>query len=214
MRRLCADFPSTLQQFDKHTKQSAKISSHLGHLFDVINLAREHQITLILPAVFYMYCRYHFDIKMVFDGILRTDPEESPAKLSPEDRRACLIGWQRLLDEQTRISFLWLDPVKGATLFKSCRRQSRCEMARRELLIDLWHPATKFMPLDAWDSDWEDGMCQHCITAAMRSQEDGRGKIWNRLPSSFGLPPWPELLAEETRKEQSLQGRCSSILAR
>jgi hypothetical protein len=27
------------------------------------------------------------------------------------------------------------------------------------------------------------------------------------------LPPWPELLAEETRKEQSLQGSCS-ILAR
>ena len=219
MRRLCADFPSTLQQWDRRTKDFSKISYSLGTFFDIINLAREHKIAVILPAVFYTYCRNHFDINMVFDGIPRNDQNELPARLSAEDQRACLLGWQRLLEEQSRKSFFWLDPNKNNTLFKHCRTRTQCDRARSELLTDLWHPVPKIMALDAWDNDWEDGMCHACVTAAMRSQEDGRGKIWSQLPSLFDLPQWLELLKEEAWNQQSLQGEnllktmttCSSV---
>ena len=179
----------------------------MGHIFDVINLAREHKIYLILPAAFYTFCHHHFDIAMVFDGIPRSDLNKPSASLSAEDQRACLLGWQRLLEQQTQRSLFWLDPNKNAMLFKHCRTRTQCDRARRELLTDLWHPAPTFMALDPWDSDWEDGMCQTCVTAAMRSQEDGRGKIWNQLPSSFDLPQWSVLLKEEAWKEQSMQSR-------
>jgi len=178
-------------------KRICKISSHLRQIFDIINLAREHKISLILPAAFYKYCRYRFT-QMVFDGIPRTDPNESPASLCAEDQRACLVGWQRLAAKSD-----FLDPNKNNTLFKHCRTRTACDQASREVLADLWHPAPKFMALNAWDSDWEDGMCRACVIVAMRSQEDDRGKIWNKLPSTFGLPPWSDLLNDKAWKEQS-----------
>lgn len=112
-------------------------------------ISPKHGISLIFPAAYYTFCRYHFDIAKVFDGIPRYDPNEPPASLSAEGQRACLLGWQKLLDQQTQISFLWLDPNKNSSLFMYCRRRTQCDMARRDLLADLWHPAPKFMALDA-----------------------------------------------------------------
>jgi hypothetical protein len=115
-----------------------------------------------LPATFYAYCRHHFDIAMVLDSIPRSDPPEPPACLSAEDQIwACWAGKE---SSKSRPGC----PSSRSTLIKIPRFSNSSstvavapsgDMARRDLLTDLWHPTTLCMALDGWDSDSEDGMC-------------------------------------------------------
>ena len=49
------------------------------------------------------------------------------------------------------------------------------------------------IPVTKWDQKWEDSMCEHCVEVAKGLHQDGLQKIWDALPSIFGLPEWGEL---------------------
>lgn len=92
--RLTHEFPSSFERYNglKPLSMINKI-----HRFEIINLAREHDIPFILPTAMYFICMIcSFD--QICNGI--SQKEGDLVTLQPEDQKACLIGWLTLLERR------------------------------------------------------------------------------------------------------------------
>jgi hypothetical protein len=187
--RLSREFPSTLAKWEAAHDKNLEIESSPTLAFDVINLARETGFLAVLPTAFYHYCDVSLNIKGIFDGVERSDG--SVVILRPEDQRACMMGWQQLIETQARETFSWLNT---STAF--CYTQRQCNSARGIHFSNLSHPIPSCLALEPWDADWEEGLCQTCVAASKGLHNSGRLKMWNLLPSFFSLPPWEKLLED------------------
>lgn len=47
--------------------------------------------------------------------------------------------------------------------------------------------------LQPWNQDSKTQLCKPCLDSLIAAYEKARRKLWDDLPSFFGLPPWEEL---------------------
>ena len=161
-----------------------QIQPRPGLHFDVINLAQEVNVPSLLPAAFYSYLM-DYDIGEVLGGITREDL--SVAKLSDKYREVCMRGWHDLIVRQQEQTFIWLNLIQP-------QRNICCDPKKEHIFYTEWYPSPKCIALACWDRTWEVGLCSRCKVNCQISHKDGRTKIWNELPSVFGLQGWDELL--------------------
>lgn len=186
LRRLCHDYPSTLEQWDRvHDIESRAIDREISAQSSiVVGLARETNNLSFLPiALYYACCNPYRDI-----AFGRTRPDGTVIALSTRDRMTCIVAKERIIELQATESFRWL----WSSGPSSCSRPS-CIERKAHLLKEYWTPLPRCMALRRWSPRWERGMCANCVTTAMEQHAAGRQKIWNLLPSIFELPPWGQL---------------------
>jgi hypothetical protein len=186
VQRLTHEFPTTLAALDSTVDYSRtedpKLVTVRVKFFSAIELAHQFNISQILPWAFYGCCYY-----LTFKQICQPESPLRPS-LSREDVQTCLVGWQKLVEQQARDTFAWLN--SACTSEKS----DVCNAARKKLRQH-FAPLPACKALDPWQP-WQQGLCKECAADAKVSHEAGRKKIWDKLPLFFGLPSWAQLLRE------------------
>jgi hypothetical protein len=193
---LAYEFPATLEEFDMidHYSKIEECSSPAEELFIVIELAHKHNLPRVLPWAYTAVCQNLFE--EIFESI-----GSAQLSLSPKDQQKCVFGWRALIRMQRRTTFAWL--TASNKTYSPCRREF-CRDGRQDILMDNFYPSedpsgrlqpshSECIPLEEWNQKWEDRMCEHCIKVAKGLHQDGRQKMWDALPSIFGLPEWAEL---------------------
>jgi len=169
MKRLTYEFPSTLAAHDI-MEDWAMISCDPAVFFDVIALARSHNVLHMLPMAYYGCCTL-FDLPNILRGEHRRDG--SLATISLSDSNIC-------------------DTSKSLEFY--CRSVKSCAAARKDLLCRCFLPKPTIFGLQEWREEWEEGMCKSCVVLSKKLHDEGRERMWDNLPSIFGLLGWPELL--------------------
>ncbi|KAF8643193.1 hypothetical protein AX16_009170 [Volvariella volvacea WC 439] len=178
-------FPSTLASCDellasKYTYPSA------ADVIRAIPLAREANVPEILPWAYYIAT--HVSVESIMG-------EKS---LSWKDKALCLAGKEKLWDAYRLLthSFLFdVHRVPGCPSNCYARTSHPSNVDWR--LVDSVRSSPH--PLDIqtkWDSV---NVCGHCLKTIEAAHRTGREKVWNLLPSYFGLGSW-----EEIRKDQAM----------
>lgn len=152
---------------------------------EVVNLARELDLPMLLPAALYVCCKY--PIKSIYDGI----PSEDGHLLILEeaDKRACVIAYSDIRQATTeRIhAFLKKSHVQGCTSPELCCTYRLSWLSTH--VESRWKPLSKKF-------DW--GMygmavCRPCLSGARADFDSARREFWDDLPAMFGLETWDKL---------------------
>ncbi|KAJ7719903.1 hypothetical protein B0H16DRAFT_1336413 [Mycena metata] len=194
VRRLKQEFPSTLQEFDVVSGGWTFINVDAGRnedsFFSLISVAREIDLSSVLPALYYTILGNMGSKRMPKVGAI--------PYISTTDRLACLRGYPTVLQLQATTTLTWLD-VKSTPRHipsQNCIHPRRCAAAVEKIYLGVSSPYLPVTwPLSKWNSDWDDEMCSHCETKAKEIYEAGRETCWEQLPAVFGLLNWTELKA-------------------
>ncbi|KAJ7175369.1 hypothetical protein C8R46DRAFT_1078643 [Mycena filopes] len=185
VRRLKAEFPASLQQYDDFDAWSL-IREEDGIYIPLLALAREVELHSILPVVYAAMITMHPEKYM--PRVL--DPGDT--SLSATDRLACLLGCTNLLKLQYSTTLAWFDLKAKHLPSVACRQPTQCVATVKEKIVHQYdHP--DFWIFDDWQSEWNKGLCGSCLKRAKKIYEDGRRTCWEKLPVAFGLAEWKDL---------------------
>ncbi|KAF8989031.1 hypothetical protein BDQ17DRAFT_1393350 [Cyathus striatus] len=175
--RLTSEFPTTLNEWESLAEEFTHIKYQRGILFDVINLAREMSVNSVLPAAYYLCIQ---DIEEMLNGQIREDG--SVAQLPHFLQKA----------SQASSTLAWVDG--NSDMCTSCINPMGCSSARALITRKIWKPVPDCSrSLERWSDAPSAGLCKPCMLSARDIHEQGRRRMWELLPSFFGLPPWDEL---------------------
>ncbi|KAJ7157737.1 hypothetical protein C8R46DRAFT_1292576 [Mycena filopes] len=163
-----------------------------GLLFDILTLARENRILSVLPCAYFRVVAEHSQ-EHIFDGI--PGPNNTVSALSLSDQRICILARSKILDAQFEPGQTF-GRIFSNSWGDGCVSEFTCGIARPKYLLDLVLGGEVSGPRPVEDFEWDSSdICEMCIEQATEDW-DWRGaddKMWNNLPSFFGLPPWGEL---------------------
>ena len=194
--RLTREFPSSLEIYDCMVDgDMIELGDSVAN--DTINLLRECQyLTHILPVAFYFQAQ-------------ETPPFRRPeisgdgkqAQLSSEDKSTLFGRCLKIAVAQREHTYGWLHQTTPVS--KVCLSVSSCSAARSACVSENFTPIPPISGLNLF-REWPTGevkLCVHCETAAETCHNKGRERLWQMLPSFFGLPEWNELLKENVSDE-------------
>lgn len=168
----------------------------ISDLFEVVNLARKHDLPRILPLALQKIVVTCSPNRLHFIAIGDTNQNGRFSILSATDQALCYSAYRDLCRLQMDTTFSWLKPSFGSA---TCVRPSSCSISKENLRqkyfeIGVLPPC---LPLAKWNDGWNKNLCNSCCLQAQVAHCQGRKDAWNKLPDIFGLPPWEELLASE-----------------
>ncbi|KZP06058.1 hypothetical protein FIBSPDRAFT_842475 [Athelia psychrophila] len=207
MAKLALEFPTTLQDHQAHFPPEIVLIQSWPRFIDIRTENREHftMVNILREQNLQRHIPYALFICAALD-FQETEDSKSPwtlysqpgssyhdnQSLSFQDLQACTRG-------QKIISRLIYNETFSWTLLDANVSEcgiNRCHFAKAFLLSDLAWKTRLSSALSAWDSNWEEDICEGHLAAFRRRQDEGSQNIWNRLPAIFGMPPWEELLNE------------------
>ncbi|KAJ7869634.1 hypothetical protein B0H13DRAFT_2557495 [Mycena leptocephala] len=164
----------------------SQIEHYPGVYHDMLTLARENDLWVLLPCAYYRVAA-KFSLTGIFKGASRSD--ETVSVLSSMDQHVCALGRERLLKAQwqTGNTLGWLAPWKSTD---GCTDERTCLGWREAIMADLcFHQLFMHLLRYPMSKISSARLCK----ASGTSDEAGRTKMWEALPSFFDLPPWSEL---------------------
>lgn len=111
LQRLYARCLSKLPKFDALSEDI-----RASELIKIIDIARSCDALVVLPSIFYELCSC--DIP--------------PTGFHQSDQLAIRRGWQRMVTNQARHTFAWLD--SKSNIFKPCKTRESCQKGRKHIL--------------------------------------------------------------------------------
>lgn len=189
MDRFMVDYPTKFEDWTAAYLQLRVENDDIT--LDVVNLFEETGLISHLPSALYWICQGSMRGTLGWLVQGDTKDDDTTATLSETYRDTCALACPRLLEAQFHHTFAWLDTKNVPS--PACTSQTKCRKARAAVKNAIWIPVPGFKAIDEWDEEWEEDLCDACISVAKSSHETGRGEIWSWLPSFFDLPPWEEL---------------------
>ncbi|KAJ7620546.1 hypothetical protein DFH06DRAFT_1234189 [Mycena polygramma] len=191
-QRLAYEYPTTLEDYQTLTSannvdySSTRIDHYPGMSLDLIPLAREHGLYSVLPCAYLRAVLYNNPEK-IMDGI--PGPHGRRITLSSQDQRVCILAGRKFLEAQWkhRDSWEWLSLEYH---LDTCTGDASCDVRKKKWfrgVVRKGHPLVPFRLASGA------GLCGVCERHHVAIMADGRRKLWDELPSFFGLPPWSEL---------------------
>jgi hypothetical protein len=172
------------------------------HPLHVVNLAREVNVRIILPASVYFMSLYPLEDLLRGDHPKLTveHPSRPSSILSPEDIRDYTLMFQKRLD--IILNFVRSFCGTRAAL-STCQTAPACTRGFARLSSRLsrsWITRTgplHYMSQAVSDlsEDPKGSVCGPCRRAFTQEVAVLREKTWNELPSVLGLPTWEEMEA-------------------
>lgn len=185
---LTSGYPTTLEERDT-ISNCRKFKAPTPAMIDVLNIAREYSIQTLLPFAYFTCTRYLEDFAL---GMTREDG--SLAKLDNDALGICIIARRRIHEALRLHTLSWL--MKDMKISTHCAHEGICSGHRNTFIkwsfrssIDPVRAALEKRKLSVYHSE----LCLFCLTVVERLHQAGREKMWELLPSFFGLPPWDEL---------------------
>nr|GAT56159.1 predicted protein [Mycena chlorophos] len=130
VRRITDDYPSTLAGFDALPK-TRRIGSFGAKHFDVLRLAREHNILSVLPLTYYLASCGRSPARW-FGGVHR--PDGTTSSLSPDDLEKCVKGASTLFRTQLKPGYTlgWLCAIPNTcTDLRGCAQHRTLDVLQR-----------------------------------------------------------------------------------
>jgi hypothetical protein len=118
----------------------------------------------------------------------------SLAELNNDALGICIIGRRRIHEALRLHSFSWL--MKDTKISTHCAHEGTCSGHKNNVIKRSFRSSTDLVrvALEKWKSSViHCPLCTPCLMEAKRLHRAGREKMWELLPSFFGLPPWDEL---------------------
>ncbi|KAJ6497614.1 hypothetical protein C8R45DRAFT_983596 [Mycena sanguinolenta] len=181
--RLAFQNPTTLEEYDALIVTGnyalTRIMSYPGYAFDLLTLARENNMELVLPL-------------QILEAT-QTRGEKMPS-LSVDDLYRCLIGRQKLVIKQYHPGHTlgWLREWP----YTDCDSPAGCGAKRKSKFHSYMDQnVMKAFAMIPAEQDLEAiiGLCATCHQHVIESIISGRKKMWEELPGFFDLAPWNEL---------------------
>lgn len=203
-------FPSSLQDFQENRNSSpyaAKLGHYTGLAMEVVNLAKECRLPMLLPISMY-YCAV-MRLEHILDGVVVTNDDGAPRKIDLDwpEKRAIILG-KRALNHRARTNlfgFLLTSAPPAPTLpnnptTSGCAIPQRCETGKLKWLrqMEPLLSGDKCGPLHM-QFDWtrySTDVCSYCVLDGKNKYREGLKKSWEELPSVFELEPWDILKTE------------------
>ncbi|KAJ7083468.1 hypothetical protein C8R44DRAFT_992026 [Mycena epipterygia] len=188
LRRLAWTFPSSHQKYleslSVHTIKRSDPADHsppCDFVVDIILLAREFNLPSLLPLAFWLAAtRIHLLAN------------KNTSSLSDADRDAVIKAVEPVRIAHTNYLFGWLDEDTVAS--PDCTHPSACSKNKLQNSLKRWKPPGLLMAF-AWQPGAAKGLCDACVAVGRKHHNEGKKRLWEELPSFFGLPPWDQLLA-------------------
>jgi hypothetical protein len=175
-------FPCTLHDYDSIYPSGTFTTLSGGKAAQSIPLARACNTLELLPFIFYILSQIPMKVLFQCHPILpRTEME------------ICLLGREKLQEmrETVALSFI-IDPKSS----QHCLNPTICEQQRllilNKLISKRLHagvPALRKADLEKLERIF----CRPCAEEKLSVHRAAREKLWNDLPSYFGLGTWEEL---------------------
>ena len=183
------------------------VSYPFVHPLHVLNLARETNVTVILPSVFYFLSIYPLA------GILRADhaklqvnhPSVPSSQLSHDALRDYTLMYQHRLD----MLLTFVDKLCGEReADPECLGEPfNCRRSFRRLAFQITTSLSirtgvfhNMLQAISW-VEADETACEVCKTSFRRDVNAQREEWWKELPSAVGLPDWERLVAMDLSPE-------------
>ncbi|KAK7025080.1 BTB domain-containing protein [Favolaschia claudopus] len=184
--RIRTEFPSTLEKYDEATNSYQTIEPYNGLSRDILSLASEDKILSVLPGAYYNATK--FGLEELLRGIER--PDGTMSFLSTADLTKCLLAREKIFVTQFQPGYTlgWARRWE----FGGCTTPAKCRAEREGILAMYMDAATVDALMKPGDLE-DHGLCLTCTTTAHECIRAGRKRMWDELPTFFGLPPWDRL---------------------
>ena len=208
-------FPSSLQDFQENRNSSpyaAKLGHYTGLAMEVVNLAKECRLPMLLPISMY-YCAV-MRLEHILDGVVVANDDGTTRKIDLDwpEKRAIVLG-KRALNHRARTNlfgFLLVStpppPIipNNPSASPGCGAGQRCETGKLKWLrqMEPLLSGDKCGPLHM-QFDWtrySADVCTYCVMDGKNKYREGLKKSWEELPSVFELEPWDILKTESLDK--------------
>ncbi|KAJ7246369.1 hypothetical protein C8J57DRAFT_1360344 [Mycena rebaudengoi] len=190
--RLKVEFPSTFTDWQKRVPyRQIKFEEDLE--ISVLMLAREMGLYSVLPTVY-------FDIVCVPNMKRKIRDGDDASGLSPAERLVCLQGYLKILELQADTIFEWL--YGQGPIGTLCTTVEKCSAGRKDIKCVIQEP--RFPEIwvgDQWEAGWDGCLCNSCANEGKQMFNSQKKACWDKIPSMFGLPDWPELLTSDFEHE-------------
>ncbi|KAJ7649953.1 hypothetical protein FB45DRAFT_778846 [Roridomyces roridus] len=198
IERLVHENPRTLEAHNMlknpHTGKYAPthIQPYKAMWIDILTLARENNIFSVLPCAYMRVVMCHSQT-VLFDGVDR--PDGTRATLSPSDQRLCTLARLEISKAQWNVgnTFGWLARLALNPNPGDCLSYSDC-MGRKAGFFHAHVIKGSLAPFASIPHLMDSfHLCEVCTADARLKMTEGQQKMWDMLPSFFGLPSWADL---------------------
>lgn len=185
LNHLSSTFPLTLDGW-KQRDTLRTIPPVDNTPFAAFRIAREFNLTWLLPAI--LYCVSSHPFEKTLDSASWFDEEIS---FCWPDKRMAIVGRQRLIAKQHK-SALTLAKLSG-TKAEGCTGNV-CPATRQRCadVLSSWDMAG-FLDYFEDHTDLYDDFCQPCSTSFQELCASDSEEMWTGLPQMFDLADWDEL---------------------
>ncbi|KAK7055121.1 BTB domain-containing protein [Favolaschia claudopus] len=193
--RLTYENPQTLGEYEKLKKNDSgayattKYILYKGMLLDVIILAHENGLFTLLPCA-YLRLFLYTPLETMIEGI---DGPYGRVELSVEQQKICVAAKRKIMEVQWRDPDVWSWFSSGFGAQDCTSRTNSCALKKTLLFRTFVVGDVSFIPFGAVPKQLQASMCEACIRRHKEVMAAGRKKMWDELPTFFGLPPWSEL---------------------
>lgn len=176
--------PDIFQNTAIEAEDDGKDNPLVAFLMDIANVGETVGLSLTLPFVLYSIGGHPSDI---LAGI--TGADACRHYLSPSNLTRWITGWEKIVKVPKEGLFVWLPEGSPKCSIPNC------STLRLELCLEL--VTTDNLDLfGPWDDDWDEtGICSSCLAYGKLKYQEAKEKIWEELPTMYGLAPWSELRA-------------------
>ncbi|KAJ7627231.1 hypothetical protein FB45DRAFT_58980 [Roridomyces roridus] len=182
---LASASPLSLEEYDAMSSTS---TFGIKSSFLQLLLADDLGIKWAMPiAMFKVSCS--LTIEQILSGVPPT------FHLPPSLQRTCLSARNTLIFAQGHDTFCFVHVMDNP----GCTNQDQCRSTRSLLLYaltkrEILRPMGYF-PSSWWEDIDPQELCGACCREGRIQYEEGRRRIWDRLPEMFALPSWEDLRA-------------------
>ncbi|KAJ7220177.1 hypothetical protein GGX14DRAFT_585930 [Mycena pura] len=198
---LKSQFPRDLQTLCRMKNKLCLdwIAAVPGVHIDLLNLAYENGVYSCIPMMAF-HCLSLYSLSQLFSGIERNDG--SRATLPEQTKLTLALAIEAMIVFQ-RDNLKWLRK-KGAIPVRGCDLES-CEQERKRMRliestvngdrinVSYMLEACGKLEVDGPGAAWGSGLCARCSKVAQNEYNAGRFRLWEKLPTFFGLSEWQNL---------------------
>ncbi|KAJ7246349.1 hypothetical protein C8J57DRAFT_1476037 [Mycena rebaudengoi] len=188
VRRLKFEYPHTFAGWQERAKAPwSQIFPEIYMESLALPLAREVGLHSIRPALYF---------HSALDGDMMSKILDDSDSMPPAERLTCLRGYFKLMDLQASTTLEWL--YREGPPSTNCRSVDKCNAGKKLIICLIHNPRLPEIWIDGeWENDWNAYLCTLCAKEGKKMFDSGNKKWWDKLPSIYDLPDWPELIASD-----------------
>ncbi|KDR79569.1 hypothetical protein GALMADRAFT_277900 [Galerina marginata CBS 339.88] len=189
--RIQLDLPNSVDQWEEFFGKDIDQKSRLdGKEVELLNILVDMDIQSLLPVA-YLLCIQNISLENMFCPVTSLDGGIS--HLSQESIKTLVLGRDKLRSAIPKRKYDWFTNYHP-TVDPPCLDPTKCEKQRLQTLtaaFPLGFDVTR--AFRRRQKFIEKNFCPNCLVDITAAHELGLQKMWDELPSYFGLPPWKDL---------------------